>query len=168
VVFQDAGASLTPWRTVEQLLVERIANSAAGAGLSGPERRDLAAQTLELVGLDASILAVRPPQLSGGQQQRVAIARAVVVPPAVLLCDEPTSALDVQVACSVLNLISLLRHSLGIAVLFVTHDLAAARLIADRVLVMTEGRIIEDVPAATLTDDLTSEYGRRLLDAVLT
>lgn len=67
-----------------------------------------------------------------------------------------------------LNLISLLRHSLGIAVLFVTHDLAAARLIADRVLVMTEGRIVEDVRAATLTDDLTSEYGRRLLDAVLT
>jgi peptide/nickel transport system ATP-binding protein len=167
VIFQDAGASLTPWRTVEQLLVERIANTTLGAGLTPDQRRERAVATLELVGLDSSVLRVRPTQLSGGQQQRVAIARAVVVPPAVLLCDEPTSALDVQVACSVLNLINLLRHSLGISVLFVTHDLAAARVIADRVLVMTQGQIVETVAASTVTDGISSDYGRRLLDAVL-
>jgi len=167
VVFQDAGASLTPWRTVEQLLCERIAHTRTGRRLSRAAQRDLARTTLELVGLDESVLAARPTQLSGGQQQRVAIARAVVVPPSVLLCDEPTSALDVSVACSVLNLVNLLRHSLGISVMFVTHDLAAARLVADRVLVMTEGRIVEEVAAAALAQDMTTPYGRRLLDAVL-
>nr|WP_284327539.1 hypothetical protein [Demequina litorisediminis] len=84
-----------------------------------------------------------------------------------LLCDEPTSALDVSVACSVLNLINLLRHSLGISVMFVTHDLAAARLIADRVLVMTGGEIVETVAAERLAHDITTDYGRRLVDAVL-
>ncbi|MBU4215109.1 MAG: ABC transporter ATP-binding protein [Actinobacteria bacterium] len=167
VVFQDAGASLTPWRTVEQLLAERIAHTRSGRSLTRAAQRDLARDTLELVGLDASVLEARPTQLSGGQQQRVAIARAVVVPPSVLLCDEPTSALDVSVACSVLNLVNLLRHSLGISVMFVTHDLAAARLVADRVLVMTEGRIVEEVAAATLAEDMTTPYGRRLVDAVL-
>ncbi|WP_062135633.1 ATP-binding cassette domain-containing protein [Demequina aestuarii] len=167
VIFQDAGASLTPWRTVEQLLCERIAHTHTGSGMDRDQMRALALRTLELVGLDASALTARPTQLSGGQQQRVAIARAVVVPPSVLLCDEPTSALDVSVACSVLNLINLLRHSLGIAVMFVTHDLAAARLIADRVLVMTKGEIVETVSAERLVDDITTPYGRRLVDAVL-
>ncbi|WP_062519916.1 ATP-binding cassette domain-containing protein [Demequina silvatica] len=167
VIFQDAGASLTPWRTVEELLRERIEHTTTGAGMSRAQMRALALSTLELVGLDESVLAARPTQLSGGQQQRVAIARAVVVPPSVLLCDEPTSALDVSVACSVLNLINLLRHSLGISVMFVTHDLAAARLIADRVLVMTGGEIVETVGAERLAQDITTDYGRRLVDAVL-
>ncbi|WP_062387200.1 ATP-binding cassette domain-containing protein [Demequina iriomotensis] len=167
VVFQDAGASLTPWRTVDELLRERIEHTRTGRGLSRAQMRDMARSTLELVGLDDSVLDARPTQLSGGQQQRVAIARAVVVPPSVLLCDEPTSALDVSVACSVLNLINLLRHSLGISIMFVTHDLAAARLIADRVLVMTGGEIVETVPAERLAQDITTDYGRRLVDAVL-
>ncbi|WP_084078816.1 ABC transporter ATP-binding protein [Demequina sp. NBRC 110057] len=167
VVFQDAGASLTPWLTVEQILLERIEHTRTGAVLSKEARLALAAKTIGLVGLPPEVLAARPTQLSGGQQQRVAIARAVAVPPSVLLCDEPTSALDVSVACSVLNLISLLRHSLGISVLFVTHDLAAARLIADRVAVMTAGRIVETVPGERLAHDLTTEYGRRLVDASL-
>ncbi|WP_084129453.1 ABC transporter ATP-binding protein [Demequina sp. NBRC 110055] len=167
VIFQDAGASLTPWRTVEELLRERIEHTATGKGKTRAEMRAMALSTLELVGLDESVLAARPTQLSGGQQQRVAIARAVVVPPSVLLCDEPTSALDVSVACSVLNLINLLRHSLGISIMFVTHDLAAARLIADRVLVMTGGEIVETVPAERLAQDITTDYGRRLVDAVL-
>lgn len=167
VVFQDAGASLTPWMTVESLLAERIRNTRTGAALSRHDQRALCVRTLELVGLDASVLNARPSQLSGGQQQRVAIARAVVVPPSVLLCDEPTSALDVSVACSVLNLINLLRHSLGISVMFVTHDLAAARIIADRVLVMTGGEIVEEVQAHSLATDITTPYGRRLVSAVL-
>lgn len=124
-------------------------------------------EALERVALDPAVADARPSELSGGQRQRVAIARATVVPPALLLCDEPTSALDVSVACSVLNLLNLLRHELGLSILFVTHDLAAARIIADRVDVISAGRIVERVPAASLTDDMTSEYGRRLLDAVL-
>jgi peptide/nickel transport system ATP-binding protein len=167
VVFQDAGASLTPWRTVGQLLLERLANTAQGAALSRGERHDRARLALERVALDPALLGSRPGQLSGGQRQRVAIARAIVVPPALLLCDEPTSALDVSVACSVLNLLNLLRHELGLSILFVTHDLAAARIIADRVDVISNGEVVERVPAENLDESMTSDYGRRLLDAVL-
>jgi len=167
VVFQDAGASLTPWRTVGQLLVERLANTTQGAALSRDERRDRARLALERVALDPALLDARPGRLSGGQRQRVAIARAIVVPPALLLCDEPTSGLDVSVACTVLNLLNLLRQELGLSILFVTHDLAAARIIADRVDVISRGEIVERVLPEDLDADMTSEYGRRLLDAVL-
>ncbi len=167
VVFQDAGASLTPWMTVRELLTERVRHSRRGRQMSGEQTARQVLLTLERVGLDASLLDSRPSQLSGGQRQRVAIARAVVIPPSVLLCDEPTSALDVSVACTVLNLLSVLRQALGISILFVTHDLAAARVMSDRVLVISEGRIVEDVPSADLSEAMTSDYGRRLLDAVL-
>ena len=84
-------------------------------------------QALKMVGLPRATSHARPAQLSGGQRQRVAIARAIIQPPAVLLCDEPTSALDVSVASGILNLIGRLRRELSLAVLFVTHDLAAAK-----------------------------------------
>jgi peptide/nickel transport system ATP-binding protein len=96
----------------------------------------------------------------------VAIARAVVVPPSVLLCDEPTSALDVSLAAVALNLLGRLRRELGMATVFVTHDLAVARLVADRVAVMYLGRIVEDLPAETLLADATHPYTRSLLAAV--
>ncbi|MEV6349611.1 ABC transporter ATP-binding protein [Actinoplanes sp. NPDC051851] len=164
VVFQDAGASLTPWRTVGQLLTERLDNA---TDLDREQKRSRVREALERVALDPALADARPGQLSGGQKQRVAIARAVVVPPALLLCDEPTSALDVSVASSVLNLLNLLRYDLGLSLLFVTHDLAAARIVADRVDVISAGRIVERVPAASLSGAMTSDYGRRLLDAVL-
>ncbi|MBZ5739369.1 ATP-binding cassette domain-containing protein [Nocardioides mangrovi] len=168
VVPQDAGASLTPWRTVEQLLLERLGNTPEGTGLTDAERSARIRLALERVALDPDqVLRRKAGQLSGGQRQRVAIARAVVVPPALLLCDEPTSALDVSVACTVLNLLNLLRQQLGLSILFVTHDLAAARVIADRVDVISDGRIVERVDAGDLSDSMTSAYGRRLLDAVL-
>jgi peptide/nickel transport system ATP-binding protein len=167
VIFQDAGASLTPWLTVRSLLLERLGNTATGAALDKAQREEHVRLALERVALPDSVLGVKPGELSGGQRQRVAIARAIVVPPALLLCDEPTSALDVSVACSVLNLLNLLRHDLGLPMLFVTHDLAAARVIADRVVVLSQGRIVESVPSDDLGSSITSEYGRRLLDAVL-
>jgi peptide/nickel transport system ATP-binding protein len=167
VVFQDAGSSLTPWLSVRSLLLERLGNTVTGAGLDRAGRERTVAEALERVALPSSVLDSRPAELSGGQRQRVAIARAVVVPPSVLFCDEPTSALDVSVASTVLNLLNLLRHDLGLPVLFVTHDLAAARVIADRVDVISEGRIVESVAADALVDTMTSDYGRRLLDAVL-
>ncbi|MCE0536410.1 ABC transporter ATP-binding protein [Kineosporia rhizophila] len=167
VIFQDAGASLTPWLTVRSLLLERLGNTRTGAGLDKAGRQEHVRLALERVALPEEVLDARPAQLSGGQRQRVAIARAVVVPPSLLLCDEPTSALDVSVACSVLNLLNLLRHDLGLPMLFVTHDLAAARVIADRVVVISQGRIVESVPSDDLGTAITSDYGRRLLDAVL-
>ncbi|SDZ49567.1 ATP-binding cassette domain-containing protein [Herbiconiux ginsengi] len=166
VVFQDAGISLTPWLTVSQLLMERLANAPQTRHLDQAAHTASARLALERVALDPSVLSARASQLSGGQKQRVAIARAIVVPPTVLLCDEPTSALDVSVASIVLNLLNLLRHELGMSILFVTHDLAAARIIADRVDIISNGRIIESVPAEDIRA-VESEYGRRLLDAVL-
>ncbi len=166
VIFQDAGASLTPWLTVRSLLLERLANTATGRALGSTEREDRVRLALERVALPEAVLDAKAGQLSGGQRQRVAIARAVVVPPALLLCDEPTSALDVSVACTVLNLLNLLRHDLGLSMLFVTHDVAAARVVADRIDVISEGRIVEQRPAAEL-QAVTSDYGRKLLDAVL-
>jgi peptide/nickel transport system ATP-binding protein len=139
LVFQDAGASLTPWLQVGELIEDRL----RPLKLGGVERRRRVLQALAQVGLPERAANARPAELSGGQRQRVAIARAIVVPPKLLLCDEPTSALDVSVAAGVLNLIGRLRRELGMAVLFVTHDLAVARLIADRVAVMYLGRIVE-------------------------
>ncbi|MCU1450876.1 MAG: oligopeptide/dipeptide transporter, ATPase subunit [Acidimicrobiales bacterium] len=140
LVFQDAGASLTPWMTIGELLEERL----RAEGLGARERRTRARDALGLVGLPDDVAARRPRELSGGQRQRVAIARAVVVPPALLACDEPISALDVSLAATMLNLLSRLRAELGMAMLFVTHDLAAARYVGDRVAVMADGRIVEE------------------------
>ena len=139
MVFQDAGASLTPWLTVGELIGERLRG-----GVARPRsRRQAGARRPGPGGAPARGGRGRPAQLSGGQRQRVALARATVVPPEVLLCDEPTSALDVRWPASVLNLIGRLRRELGMAMLFVTHDLAAARIVADRIAVMYLGRIVE-------------------------
>ena len=143
LVFQDAGASLTPWLTVGEMIEERLRS----AGLRAPARRRRAREVLSLVGLPAVVAAARPRQLSGGQRQRVALARAVVVPPALLACDEPISALDVSLGATVLNLLATLRAELGMALLFVTHDLAAARFVGDRVAVMAGGCIVEEGPS---------------------
>ncbi|MEW5808959.1 MAG: ABC transporter ATP-binding protein [Actinomycetota bacterium] len=137
MVFQDAGASLTPWLSVGEIIGERVKKG------SRAQRRAAVAEVLERVGLPSDIATARAGQLSGGQRQRVALARATVIPPSVLLCDEPTSALDVSLAASVLNLIGDLRRSLNMSVLFVTHDLAVARVVADRIAVMYLGRIVE-------------------------
>jgi peptide/nickel transport system ATP-binding protein len=162
MVFQDAGASLTPWLTVGALIEERLRH----AGLSGAARRDRVAQALEKVGLPGAVAQVRAAELSGGQRQRVALARATVVPPKLLLCDEPTSALDVSLAASVLNLIRELRESLGMAVLFVTHDLSVARIVADRIAVMYLGRIVEVGPAEELITGPKHPYTQALISAV--
>jgi peptide/nickel transport system ATP-binding protein len=112
------------------------------------------------------VASARPHQLSGGQRQRVALARATVVPPEVLLCDEPTSALDVSLAGVILNLIGRLRRELAMAVLFVTHDLAAARVVADRIAVMYLGRIVEVGSAEDVCVHPIHPYTAALLTAV--
>jgi peptide/nickel transport system ATP-binding protein len=162
MVFQDAGASLTPWLTVGALIGERLRHEK----LSGPARRDRVVAALAKVGLPEAVTDVRAGELSGGQRQRVALARATVVPPRLLLCDEPTSALDVSLAASVLNLIRELRGSLGMAVLFVTHDLSVARIVADRIAVMYLGRIVEIGPAEELIAAPRHPYTQALISAV--
>jgi peptide/nickel transport system ATP-binding protein len=123
-------------------------------------------ETLGLVGLPAELTSAKAVQLSGGQRQRVALARATIVPPEVLLCDEPTSALDVSLAGTVLNLLGRIRRELGMAMLFVTHDLGAARVVADRIAVMYLGRIVEIGPADEIAADPMHPYTKALLSAV--
>jgi peptide/nickel transport system ATP-binding protein len=162
MIFQDAGASLTPWLSVGEQIRERLRSAGVPPSDSSARMRE----ALERVGLAPDVAQQRPHHLSGGQQQRVAIARAIVVPPPVLLCDEPTSSLDVSLAATVLNLIGRLRRELGMAVVFVTHDLAAARFIADRIAVMYLGRIVEIGPAEAVASDPAHPYTRALIAAV--
>ncbi|MDR1798702.1 MAG: ABC transporter ATP-binding protein, partial [Bifidobacteriaceae bacterium] len=162
MVFQDAGASLTPWLSARAMLRERL----RGHGTPGREASDLIAQALDRVGLPAEILDVVPSEMSGGQRQRVALARATIVPPKVLLCDEPTSALDVSLAAQVLNLLRGLRRALGTTMLFVTHDLAVARFIADRIAVMYLGRLVEVGPAEQVIGAPAHPYTQALVAAI--
>jgi peptide/nickel transport system ATP-binding protein len=164
MVFQDAGASLTPWLRVGSMLDERL--RAHVTGMSRTERTDRVLDALRTVGLPPETARARGDQLSGGQRQRVALARAVIVPPTVLLCDEPTSALDVSLAATVLNLIGRLRRELGMSVLFVTHDLAAARVVADRIAVMRDGRVVEVGATDDVCERPQHEYTRTLLAAI--
>jgi peptide/nickel transport system ATP-binding protein len=137
MVFQDAVSSLTPWLTIGEQIGERLRRS--GLGADGRARR--IDEALELVELDATLKTALPAELSVGQCQRAVIARAVVVPPKLLLCDEPTSAMDVSLAAAILNLFGHLRRRLDMAMLFVTHDLATARIVADRIAILKDGVI---------------------------
>ncbi|GAA2599202.1 ABC transporter ATP-binding protein [Actinomadura fulvescens] len=138
LVFQDALASFDPRYTVERVVAEAL-GSREGVGA-----------LLERVGLDAAMAERRPATLSGGERQRVAIARALAAGPRVLLADEPTTGLDVLAQERVLALLDDLRRDEGLAIVFVTHDLRVARRVADRVVVLAEGAVVEDVPSTTL------------------
>jgi peptide/nickel transport system ATP-binding protein len=162
MVFQDAGSSLTPWLTVGELIGERL----RGRGMSRQQRSDEVRRALTQVGLPAEVAGARAAQLSGGQRQRVVLARATVIPPEILLCDEPTSALDVSLAAGVINLISRLRTELGMAVVFVTHDLSVARIVADRIAVMYLGRIVEQGPAEDIVGAPRHPYTKALVAAI--
>ena len=139
MVFQNALSSLTPWLSVHELVGERL----RGRGRSKTEVRRMVIDALQRVGLTEAVAMAKPRQLSGGQAQRVALARAIVAPAGLLLADEPTSALDVSLGAVVLNLIGQLRRELSLTVMFVTHDLAAARVVADRIAVIYMGEIVE-------------------------
>jgi len=163
IIFQDPFASLNPRMTVgeiveEPLLVHGIGDAAA--------RRQRVEQLLGLVGLAPHHAARRPQAFSGGQRQRIGIARALAVEPALIVCDEPVSALDVSIQAQVLNLLKDLQARLGLAYLFIAHDLAVIRQVADRVAVMYLGRILEVAPVERLFADPRHPYTRMLLASV--
>ena len=162
VVFQDAVAALTPWLTVDEQIRDRL----RPLGLSRAEQNSRIAAALELVGVDPALRKALPSELSGGQCQRITVARAVIVPPRLLLCDEPISAMDVSLAAQTLNLLGSLRRRLGMAMLFVTHDLAAARLIADRIAVLEKGHLVEIGEPDQIISAPQAPYTKMLVGAV--
>ena len=162
MIFQDPYSSLDPRMTVADLVAEPLAATAQGSRRS---RRDRAAELLELVGLDTGALDRFAHQFSGGQRQRIGVARALALDPAVLVCDEPVSALDVSVQAQVVNLIDDLRRRLGVAVVFIAHDLSVVEHLADEVAVMYLGRIVEQGSADVVFRTPTHPYTRALLSA---
>jgi peptide/nickel transport system ATP-binding protein len=162
VVFQDAVAALTPWLTIGEQIGDRLRK----LGLSRATRETRVAEALQRVGLDPGLAAALPGELSGGQCQRVTVARAIVDPPRLLLCDEPISAMDVSLAAQTLNLLGNLRRSMGMAMLFVTHDLAAARLIADRIAVLEKGELVEIGDPDQIITSPEAPYTQMLVSAV--
>jgi peptide/nickel transport system ATP-binding protein len=150
MVFQDPYASLDPRMTVSGIVGEPLSVHEQNLGRAERDRR--ITEVLEEVGMDAGSLNRYPHEFSGGQRQRIAIARALIVRPEILLLDEPVSALDVSVRAQVLNLLLDLREKYGLAYLFVSHDLAVVRLIADSVVVLERGRIVERGPAVRVIE----------------
>jgi peptide/nickel transport system ATP-binding protein len=159
-VFQNPYGSLNPRRTVGQIVRQPLELFGGGGGKEIDRRVD---EMLERVSLTAAYARQYPDQLSGGERQRVAIARALVCDPEVLVCDEVTSALDVSVQAAIVELLGELQRDLGLAMLFVTHNLPLVRSIAQRVAVMSGGRIVELGPVDRVLQDPTDEYTRRLL-----
>jgi peptide/nickel transport system ATP-binding protein len=158
-VFQNPYASLNPRRTVGQTIARQLELF----GLGGKDVSGRVGECLERVALSGSAANHYPDELSGGERQRVAIARALAAEPSVMVCDEITSALDVSVQAAIIDLLRVLRTEMGLSLLFITHNLALIRTIADRVAVMTEGKIVETGPTVRLFEDPTAPYTRQLL-----
>lgn len=162
VVFQDPMASLDPRLPVQDLVAEPLTVH----GVSAADRRDKVREVLELVGLEPSMASRYPHEFSGGQRQRIGIARALVTDPKIVVLDEPVSALDVSIQAGVINLLQDLQERLGLSYLFVAHDLAVVRQIADAVAVMYLGRIVESGPTDDIFENPVHPYTRALLSAV--
>jgi oligopeptide/dipeptide ABC transporter ATP-binding protein len=163
LIFQDPYASLNPRMTVGQILAEPLALHGI---VSPPRRAERLTELLRLVGLEPRMISRYPHEFSGGQRQRIAIARALAVEPKLIVCDEPVSALDVSIRAQVINLLRDLQRRLGLAYIFISHDLAVVKHIADRVAVMHLGRIVEIGPNQALFTNPRHPYSRALLSAI--
>ena len=164
IIFQNPYASLNPRFTVGQILLEPMRIHAIGA--NDGERAKMAAELLEKVGLPAAAFHRYPHEFSGGQRQRIAIARCLTMKPDILVCDESVSALDVSVQAQVLNLLQDLQDEYKLSYIFISHDLAVVKYMADQVMVMQNGSVVELADADTLYRDPQHPYTRTLLAAI--
>lgn len=164
IIFQDPYSSLNPRMTVQDIVAEPLI--VHGIETDQSRLRDRVANLLELVGLPADAAQRHPHAFSGGQRQRVGIARALTLEPRFIIADEPVSALDVSIRAQVVNLMQDLQARLGLTYLFIAHDLAVVRHIADRVAIMKSGKIIETGPVEEVYTNPAQDYTRALLDAV--
>ena len=164
IVFQDPFASLNPRLTVGRSIAEPLEIHGLRDGRAA--RRSRIEELLELVGLDREHRHRFPHELSGGQRQRVGIARALATEPDCLIADEAIASLDVSMQAQIMNLLLELREELGVAQIFIAHDLAAVQHVSDRIAVMYLGKVVETGPAEQVTRDPQHEYTRRLLTAV--
>ncbi len=164
IVFQDPFASLDPRMGVREILDEGLA--ALRPELAADERRARLERLVEQVGLRRDALDRYPHEFSGGQRQRIAIARALAVEPRVIVCDEPTSALDVSVQAQILNLLRELQRELGVSFLFITHNIGGVEVMADEVVVMQAGRVVEQGETLPVLTAPSEGYTRQLLASV--
>ena len=163
MVFQDPLGSLNPRMTVRSTLEESLwVQTLQSRDPATPQPRDI----LSLVGLGESALDKYPHEFSGGQRQRICIARAIASKPDLLICDEAVSALDLSIRAQVLDLLEDLKRKLGLSLLFITHDLGVVRRIADRIVVINRGRIIEEGPCGQVLKAPREEYTRYLISSV--
>jgi microcin C transport system ATP-binding protein len=164
IVFQDPFGALNPRMTLGDIVAEGLRVHPSG---TKAEQRDLVAEILRDVGLDASWSSRFPHEFSGGQRQRIAIARALVLRPKVLMLDEPTSALDVSVQAQIIDLLRALQDKYGLSYLFISHDLRVVRAMADDIIIMKDGKVREAGPAADVLGAPKDPYTRALLAAAL-
>jgi len=162
-VFQDPIGSLNPRMSVYDIITEPLVIHGVG---NSREREEIAKELMALVGLDTKHLRRYPHSFSGGQRQRIGIARAIALRPDIVICDEPVSALDVSIQAQILNLLKDLQAKLGLTYIFISHNLAVVEYIADRIMVMCAGRLVEMAPADRLFQNPVHPYTRALLAAV--
>lgn len=163
MVFQDPNESLDPRMCVEDIIAEPMRIR----GISGSERREnRVREVMDIVGLDPESARRYPHEFSGGQRQRIGIARAIVLEPELVICDEPVSALDVSIQARIINLLRRLQDTMGIAYLFISHDLNVVKYISDRIIVMYLGQVMESAGKDELYTHPLHPYTRALLSSI--